>query len=47
MSQETWNLIPKHTSCEIKLNWFAGGVGKGVATDIGKDTKKENNRRKK
>lgn len=34
-------------TCELKLNWFEGGVGKGVATDRVRDTKKESARRKK
>lgn len=33
--------------CEIKLSLFEGGIGKGVATDRVKGTKKEKIRRKK
>lgn len=48
VSQETWNLTPKPSSCEIKLNWFGEqwGVGKGLITDMLKDTKMENIRNK-
>ena len=36
MSWETWNPTHKPSPCEIKLNWFEEGTGKGVATETEK-----------